>query len=530
MGSHLGCARSRCATRSRSIRTRSSTLRSMRSRAAGVRLRLHTWFAGVGMADGAIDAVLVESKKGREAILPRVVIDTSGDGDVFVAAGADYEQVTIPPHLWFRAGGVTGRPGPFVFDTVDPGRVLVPWGPHRGPRRPVRPRRHDPGRAGVPRRGARAFARMRASDPAFANAWLDDYARMIGITESRRLVGDHVLAKEEGDVVFADTIARTGHWTKRDVVYHVPYRCLTTPAAANLLVAGRCISATRYVHQATKEIPAAMATGEAAGVAAAMAAANGSGVREVDVAVLRSSLHRGRGRHRAGPVSSGANGSPPLRGDLRAHPRRRFRQLVLAPRRAEARGARSRGRHARPAVSRRPRRARRLRPGHARHDRQGDAISSSSPSRSVRSPEPSCATAFRSPCSSSFAAMVPRPASQRGSGGPPRDMCSRIRSTRPTSSRTTCPPTWRPSRRCTSARSRARRSTSPGRSTRGRTSRTRFLLCRDDRFFPADFQRRVVRERLGIVPDEMPGGHLPALGHPDELVARLEAYRDDRSP
>jgi pimeloyl-ACP methyl ester carboxylesterase len=56
---------------------------------------------------------------------------------------------------------------------------------------------------------------------------------------------------------------------------------------------------------------------------------------------------------------------------------------------------------------------------------------------------------------------------------------------------------------------------------------TRFVLCRHDRFFPADFQRRVVRERLGIVPDEMDGGHLPALSRPDELVARLEAYRAD---
>ena len=54
---------------------------------------------------------------------------------------------------------------------------------------------------------------------------------------------------------------------------------------------------------------------------------------------------------------------------------------------------------------------------------------------------------------------------------------------------------------------------------------TRFLLCRGDRFFPAEFQRRVVRERLGITPDEMDGGHLPALGHPKELVARLDAYR-----
>ena len=54
---------------------------------------------------------------------------------------------------------------------------------------------------------------------------------------------------------------------------------------------------------------------------------------------------------------------------------------------------------------------------------------------------------------------------------------------------------------------------------------TRFLLCRDDRFFPAAFQRRVVADRLGFAPDEMPGGHLPALAHPDVLVDRLEAYR-----
>lgn len=54
---------------------------------------------------------------------------------------------------------------------------------------------------------------------------------------------------------------------------------------------------------------------------------------------------------------------------------------------------------------------------------------------------------------------------------------------------------------------------------------TRFLLCRDDRFFPAEFQRRVVRERLGIVPDQMTSGHLPALAYPQELVERLEAYR-----
>ena len=58
---------------------------------------------------------------------------------------------------------------------------------------------------------------------------------------------------------------------------------------------------------------------------------------------------------------------------------------------------------------------------------------------------------------------------------------------------------------------------------------TRFLLCRHDRLFPADLQRRVVRERLGLVPDEMDGGHLPALAHPHELVERLEAFRTEAS-
>jgi hypothetical protein len=259
-------------------------------RTSGVRLRMHTWFAGVDLVDGSIGAVFVESKRGREAILPGVVIDASGDGDVFVASGADHEQVTIPPHLWFRVGGVDGGPRRLVFDTLDAGRVLVPWGPHAERVDPCDP--DDMTRAELACRAgaAQAFADLRASDPAFADAWLDNYAGMLGITESRRLVGDHVLAKEDGDVSFPDAIARTGHWTKRGVVYDVPYRCLTTPAVANLLVAGRCISTTRYVHQATKEIPAAMATGEAAGTAAAIAVAGGAGVRDIDVDELRSDL------------------------------------------------------------------------------------------------------------------------------------------------------------------------------------------------------------------------------------------------
>jgi pimeloyl-ACP methyl ester carboxylesterase len=59
---------------------------------------------------------------------------------------------------------------------------------------------------------------------------------------------------------------------------------------------------------------------------------------------------------------------------------------------------------------------------------------------------------------------------------------------------------------------------------------TRFLLCRNDRLLPADFLRRVVRERLGIEPDEIDGGHCVALSRPKELAERLDEYRTAQIP
>ena len=57
---------------------------------------------------------------------------------------------------------------------------------------------------------------------------------------------------------------------------------------------------------------------------------------------------------------------------------------------------------------------------------------------------------------------------------------------------------------------------------------TRVLLCRGDRMFTADFQRRVTRERLGVDPDEMDGGHYIALSRPRELAERLDRYRREQ--
>jgi hypothetical protein len=259
-------------------------------REAGARLRLHSWCAHAYAPEGHIDAVVLESKRGREVVQPRVVVDATGDGDVMVAAGAPFETITIPPHLWFRMGGLdTENLEPDVgFRTTAPGRALVPWGPLARRVDPTDP--DDLTAAELECRDAvrAAVARIRERHPA---AWLDDVAKMIGITESRRLVGDYVLEKSDGDRRFPDAIARTGHWTKREIVFDVPYRALTTSSVSNLLVSGRCISTSRYVHQATKEIPAAMATGEAAGVAAILAPEGD--VHRVDVDALRRDLAAG---------------------------------------------------------------------------------------------------------------------------------------------------------------------------------------------------------------------------------------------
>ncbi|MEV4410842.1 alpha/beta hydrolase [Catellatospora sp. NPDC049609] len=59
---------------------------------------------------------------------------------------------------------------------------------------------------------------------------------------------------------------------------------------------------------------------------------------------------------------------------------------------------------------------------------------------------------------------------------------------------------------------------------------TRVLICRDDRIFPAPYLRRVARQRLGVAPDEIDGGHTPALSRPRELADRLHAYAAEQGP
>jgi hypothetical protein len=272
---------------------------------AGVRLLLHAWACEpiLAAADAAatsrrIAAVAFQGKRGRFAIRAKVVIDATGDGDLFAAAGCAHESEKILPWLWFRMGGVADVDGAldaggWYFRTVGDGQVLLPWGATEKIGRKIDAT--DPvdltfAELECRRLVMQEIDRLRAEVPQFKRAHVCEIARDLGITESRRLRGAYVLQRDDMNRDFDDAIAVTGHWTKYGVTYAIPFRSLRTDQVDNLLVAGRCISVDHRTHHATKEIPPSMATGEAAGTAAALAVRRGVALADLPIAALRDQL------------------------------------------------------------------------------------------------------------------------------------------------------------------------------------------------------------------------------------------------
>jgi len=248
-----------------------------------------------------ITHVVFTSKAGRQAIACDAVIDATGDGDLFVLAGEPFELEQVHPWLWFRMSGIEdvdaaqqARGGMF-FRTMFPGQALMPWGAaERIGRRIDATDPDDLTYAEVEcrRMVMEEVTRLGGQVPGFERAYLTDVALTLGITESRRLVGRYVLRREDLDRHFEDVVAVTGHWTKYDCTYQVPYRSLLPQRVTNLLAAGRCISVDHRAHHATKEIPACFATGEAAGVAAALSLRRGVPPPELDVPELQRALRK----------------------------------------------------------------------------------------------------------------------------------------------------------------------------------------------------------------------------------------------
>ena len=266
---------------------------------AGVDLRFHRWATGVVREGRRITHVVFESKAGREAIACGAVIDCTGDADIAVLAGEPVESELVHPWLWFRTANADraeaefSRLRPGYYKEVWENGYLHPWGSAERIGRQIDATNPDDlTYAEVEcRRLVRAEVdRLRGKAPGFEQAYLAQFAATLGITESRRLVGRHQLSREEMDVARADAVAVTGNWTKYGSTYQIPWDSLLAQGTDNLAVAGRCISVDHRTHHATKEIPACFATGEAAGLGAAIALQQNLALHRLDMPALRTRL------------------------------------------------------------------------------------------------------------------------------------------------------------------------------------------------------------------------------------------------
>lgn len=150
---------------------------------------------------------------------------------------------------------------------------------------------------------------LKKSIPGFEKAVISSVAPQIGIRETRRIEGLYTLTAD--DVIegrkFADAIAKSGYpidihdptgkgvtaaWIKGDGAYDIPYRSLVPKGIANLLVGGRCISTSHEAQATTRLTPSCMATGQAAGTAAALALQTQKHPAEVDINLLQQELRR----------------------------------------------------------------------------------------------------------------------------------------------------------------------------------------------------------------------------------------------
>ena len=145
---------------------------------------------------------------------------------------------------------------------------------------------------------------LRERVPGFEHARIGQVSPILGVRETRHIRGEYTLTGPDSlggrhfeDSIAADASALDIHDPKGGDVdfqslppYEIPYRCLLPLEIEQLLVAGRCISADHAAHARSRNMPACMATGQAAGVAAAIAIEQGVSVRKVDIAKVQDAL------------------------------------------------------------------------------------------------------------------------------------------------------------------------------------------------------------------------------------------------
>ncbi len=313
---------------------------------AGVQLLFHAWAAAVVMNGPAIEALVVETKSGRQAIRARRFIDCSGDADVAHFAGVPFELgdgqgSALFPSTMFRVGHVDAARalaavGEFsaINQLMDDSELRAP-GRYRFPRKGaiLRPNKNpSEWRANVTQIRNAAGMAMDATDarqlsdgelegrrqiteyfrflknevPGFEQAAIVDIAPQVGIRETRRIQGVYALSGEDilSSVRFDDVIginawpmemhvdgAISWGFPRDDArAYNdLPWRMLVAPGVHNLLVAGRCASMTHEGQSAARASGGCFVMGQAAGTAAARLE-EGAAFADCDVARLQQTL------------------------------------------------------------------------------------------------------------------------------------------------------------------------------------------------------------------------------------------------
>ncbi|MBI2217786.1 MAG: FAD-dependent oxidoreductase [Candidatus Rokubacteria bacterium] len=291
---------------------------------AGVTLMLHTWGAAPIVEDHRLAGVVFESKEGRQAIRATVVVDTTGDGDLYALAGAPFESDVDEASIhhamnvaWLWAGVDMERW--LAFKTQEPQAVAVfmdrarealgfaekphvAWrsdvalfmGPRLSGYSPLVIEDLTAVEIESRRRMVEHLEFFRRHAPGFEHAWIMLTAPQMGARHSRRLAGVAKVVQGEWKqaVVHPDEIGVSPGPSPQFANVSIPYGSLVPKDLDNLLTAGRHISCDPQSHTFLREIPQCWMTGQAAGVAAALAAGKGVTPRRVPVAEIQQELTR----------------------------------------------------------------------------------------------------------------------------------------------------------------------------------------------------------------------------------------------
>lgn len=265
---------------------------------AKVDLYLHCWGVDAIMDGKTIKGAIFESKSGRQAILAKVVIDASGDGDIFAAAGASYKQITHAIGLVHRLGNVDrvekGKTPPeskFRVANNEPVKSAQ-WVNVMGPKGNALDVRDLTKMEMMHRKSIWNHVQKMRATPGYEKVFELQTASQLGVRASRLLAGCKMVTYQDmlEKVKHPDAVGVGGSDSLKHNEWPIPYGALVSAEIENMLAAGRCISTEAKMIDAVRLIPACMVTGHAAGVAAALAAKDGVAARAVEVGKVQKVL------------------------------------------------------------------------------------------------------------------------------------------------------------------------------------------------------------------------------------------------